>query len=72
MGDNGGSPIRLLILRYRVEHGEWQEKEISVSRSTYTLVGLRCGTFYHVEASARNAVGVGMASNPLTVSLQLN
>jgi hypothetical protein len=66
--DSGGSPIKIFIVNYRRQFGEWAES-ISVDRrsSSITVDGLECGTIYEFTVSGVNKIGTGDGSNIETV-----
>lgn len=68
LADTGGSPIKLFIVNYRRQFGEWAES-ISVDRrsSSITVDGLECGTTYEFTVSGVNKIGTGDGSNIETI-----
>ncbi|XP_066995296.2 cell adhesion molecule Dscam2 [Anabrus simplex] len=64
--DNGGSAVRGFLLNFRKEEsggGEWEERALPRDSTFYRLQDLECGTEYHLQLTAYNAVGSGAPSH---------
>ena len=55
--DDGGAPLRRLVLTWRRQGGEWREVELGRTIKEYTLTNLDCGTSHHLYITPYNAIG---------------
>jgi hypothetical protein len=62
--DDNGAPIS--TFEYRLDGGEWISA--ATSSEPFTISGLQTGTTYVVEVRARNQVGAGEASDPVSAT----
>ncbi|KAG8228350.1 hypothetical protein J437_LFUL006801 [Ladona fulva] len=67
-GDMGGSAIRGYSLTYKHERGEWEEKKLPRSATSYKLEDLSCGSEYRLYLMAFNSVGSGAPSDTVKAS----
>ncbi|XP_047741073.1 Down syndrome cell adhesion molecule-like protein Dscam2 [Hyalella azteca] len=65
--DDGGAPLRRLLLTWRRQGGEWREEELDRHLTQYKLEGLDCGTAHHLYVTPYNAIGAGAASEVATL-----
>jgi hypothetical protein len=61
---DGGAPVT--AYEYRLDGGAWQSA--ATASEPFTISGLTTGTAYQVEVRARNAVGAGPASAPVSAT----
>ncbi|XP_066979346.1 cell adhesion molecule Dscam2-like isoform X3 [Macrobrachium rosenbergii] len=66
-GDNGGAPITGYTLYYRKDHGAWTQVSVNRHANSYAVLGLECGSRYHVYVVAHNVVGSSPASTTAVV-----
>lgn len=63
----GATPLTGYTVEWRTGDGSWQTAEVTTS--PYTLTGLPGGV-YEVRVTATNAIGTGIASQTMTVTVQ--
>ncbi|XP_068242209.1 cell adhesion molecule Dscam2-like [Palaemon carinicauda] len=66
-GDNGGAPVTGYTLYYRKDHGAWTQVSVNRHANSYAVLGLECGSRYHVYVVAHNVVGSSSASTTAVV-----
>lgn len=68
--DTGGAAIAGYTLHYRRQHGDPSRLDLPRRAQSHELRGLQCGTTYHLQLVAHNAVGSSPGSPTLSVRTQ--
>ena len=67
---DGGSPVTFYRLHYHRQFGDWDRLDVASNMSSYSLLGLRCGTIYQFFMEAINEFGVGERTETVTSATQ--
>ncbi|KAK3920463.1 Down syndrome cell adhesion molecule-like protein Dscam2 [Frankliniella fusca] len=70
VGDNGGAAVSGFTLHFRRQHGDPSLLDLPRRAQSHELRGLQCGTTYHMQLVAHNAVGSSARSPTLSVRTQ--
>lgn len=66
--DNGGTPVIDFNIQYKaVGGGSYSDLALAVAQQTYTAVGLTRGISYSFKVQARNAYGLSLFSDEVTI-----
>ncbi|XP_049798773.1 Down syndrome cell adhesion molecule-like protein Dscam2 [Schistocerca nitens] len=69
---DGGTPVLGYLLKYKRDHGSWQEVHMETEKNSYTLQNLDCGATYYMLLKAHNIVGESSSSSVVNASTKGN